>query len=114
MFSNLLNLLIKEMITNDAYRSDYENITASLLFKPVDYNTAIKVLDTVSSFSYMATLRCDLIVEHNTHLPSKPNEMKRARLILAIVVRSSILPSFLTNLSVEIVIICSHKAVVLL
>ena len=42
-----MNLLIKEMITNDAYRSDYENITASLLFKPVDYNTAIKVLDTV-------------------------------------------------------------------
>lgn len=42
-----MNLLIKEMITNDAYRSDYENITASLLFKPVDYNTAIKVLNTV-------------------------------------------------------------------
>ena len=42
-----MNLLIKEIITNDAYRLDYENITASLLFKPVDYNTAIKVLDTV-------------------------------------------------------------------
>lgn len=42
-----MNLLIKEIIANDAYRSDYENITASLLFKPVDYNTAIKVLDTV-------------------------------------------------------------------
>lgn len=42
-----MNLLIKEMITNDAYRSDYENITASLLFRPVDYNTAIKVLNTV-------------------------------------------------------------------
>ena len=42
-----MNLLIKEIITNDAYRPDYENITASLLFKPVDYNTAIKVLDKV-------------------------------------------------------------------
>ena len=42
-----MNLLIKEIITNDAYRSDYENITTSLLFKPVDYNTAIKVLDKV-------------------------------------------------------------------
>lgn len=42
-----MNLLIKEIITNDAYRSDYENITASLLFKPVDYNVAIEVLDTV-------------------------------------------------------------------
>lgn len=42
-----MNLLIKEIITNDTYRSDYENITASLLFKPVHYNTAIKVLDKV-------------------------------------------------------------------
>lgn len=42
-----MNLLIKEIITNNVYRFDYENITASLLFKPVDYNTAIKVLDAV-------------------------------------------------------------------
>lgn len=42
-----MNSLISEIINTDAYRSDYENVTAALLFKPVDYNTAIKSLDKV-------------------------------------------------------------------
>lgn len=42
-----MNSLISEIISTDAYRSDYENVTSALLFKPVDYDTAIKVLDTV-------------------------------------------------------------------
>lgn len=42
-----MNLLISKIISTDAYRSDYENVTSALLFKPVDYNVAIKVLDTV-------------------------------------------------------------------
>lgn len=42
-----MNSLISKIISTDAYRSDYENVTSALLFKPVDYNVAIKVLDTV-------------------------------------------------------------------
>ena len=42
-----MNSLISEIISTDAYRSDYENVTSSLLFKPVDYNTAVTVLDKV-------------------------------------------------------------------
>lgn len=42
-----MNSLISEMISAEAYRHDYENITSALLFKPVDYNTAVKVLDEV-------------------------------------------------------------------
>lgn len=42
-----MNLLINEIISTDAYRSDYENVTAALLFKPVDYDIAVKVLDKV-------------------------------------------------------------------
>lgn len=42
-----MNLLISEIIDKKAYLSDYDNITSSLLFKPVDYDTAIRVLDIV-------------------------------------------------------------------
>lgn len=42
-----MNSLISEIISTDAYRSDYENVTSALLFKTVDYDTAIKVLDKV-------------------------------------------------------------------
>jgi len=42
-----MNSLISEISSSDAYRSDYENLTAALLFKPVNYDTAVKVLDTV-------------------------------------------------------------------
>ena len=42
-----MNSLISKIISTDAYRSDYENVTSALLFKTVDYDTAIKVLDKV-------------------------------------------------------------------
>lgn len=42
-----INLLIKEITDKEAYRSDYENITSALLFKAVDYDTAITVLNEV-------------------------------------------------------------------
>ena len=42
-----MNSLISEISSSDAYRSDYENLTAALLFKPVNYDTAVKVLDKV-------------------------------------------------------------------
>ena len=42
-----MNSLISKIISTDAYRSDYENVTSSLLFNPVDYDVAIKVLDKV-------------------------------------------------------------------
>lgn len=42
-----MNSLIKEIISSEAYRTDYENITSTLLFKPLDYETAITVLDKV-------------------------------------------------------------------
>ena len=38
---------LKEIISSEAYRTDYENITSALLFKPLDYETAITVLDKV-------------------------------------------------------------------
>ena len=42
-----MNSLIKEIISSEAYRTDYENITSTILFKPLDYETAITVLDKV-------------------------------------------------------------------
>lgn len=42
-----MNSLISEMISTEAYRHDYENITSALLFKPIDYNTAVQVLEEV-------------------------------------------------------------------
>ena len=42
-----MNSLISEMIATEAYRYDYENITSALLFKPVDYNSAVQVLKEV-------------------------------------------------------------------
>ncbi len=42
-----MNSLIREIISTEAYRYDYENITSALLFKPVDYNTAVQVLEEV-------------------------------------------------------------------
>ncbi len=42
-----MNSLISEMISTEAYRYDYENITSALLFKPVDYSTAVQVLEEV-------------------------------------------------------------------
>ncbi len=35
-----MNSLISEMISTNAYPSDYENITSALLFKPVDFATS--------------------------------------------------------------------------
>lgn len=42
-----INSLISEMISTEAYRHDYENITSALLFKPVDYDKAVHVLEEV-------------------------------------------------------------------
>lgn len=42
-----MNSLIKEIVKTDAYREDYEKITSALLFRPLEYDEAIKVLDVV-------------------------------------------------------------------
>lgn len=42
-----MNLLIGEIINTEAYRHDYKNTTSALLFKSVDYNTSIGVLEEV-------------------------------------------------------------------
>lgn len=39
--------LLQEIIDKDAYRRDYEDITASLLFEKVDYKTAIAALQSI-------------------------------------------------------------------
>ncbi|MGM9552037.1 MAG: nucleotidyl transferase AbiEii/AbiGii toxin family protein [Clostridia bacterium] len=42
-----MNLLIKEIVKTEAYREDYEKTTSALLFKPLKYEDAIKVLSVV-------------------------------------------------------------------
>lgn len=42
-----MNVLIKEIVKTEAYREDYEKITSALLFKPLKYEDAIKVLSVV-------------------------------------------------------------------
>lgn len=42
-----MNLLIKEIVKTNAYREDYEKITSALLFRQIEYDEAIKVLDVV-------------------------------------------------------------------
>ena len=44
---NFKNTLL-EIITKQVYRADYENITESLLFEPISYDTAIEVLMKIS------------------------------------------------------------------
>ena len=42
-----MNLLLKEIVDNRTYKEDYDSITLSLLFKPVEYDKAITVIDKV-------------------------------------------------------------------
>lgn len=42
-----MNSLLQEIIDKDVYKSDYESITALLLFEEVKYHTAIKALQTI-------------------------------------------------------------------
>jgi predicted nucleotidyltransferase component of viral defense system len=42
-----MNFLINRIVKTEAYREDYEKITSALLFKPLEYDAAIKVLDIV-------------------------------------------------------------------
>ena len=42
-----MNFLLKEILENKSYKEDYENITLALLFKPVEYEEAISVIDKV-------------------------------------------------------------------
>ena len=39
--------LLREIIDKKVYKEDYEGITSALLFEPVEYDTAIKALETV-------------------------------------------------------------------
>jgi len=40
-------LLLSDIIEKEVYRSDYEEITESLLFESVSYDTAIKALKQI-------------------------------------------------------------------
>ena len=42
-----MNALLQEIIDNDVYKKDYENITAKLLFEEVSYNDVIKRLQEI-------------------------------------------------------------------
>lgn len=42
-----MNLLLREIVGNETYKEDYENVTLALLFKPVEYEEAISVIHTV-------------------------------------------------------------------
>lgn len=42
-----INLLLQEIIDKDVYKSDYDSITASLLFEKIEYHTAVKALQTI-------------------------------------------------------------------
>ncbi|MBR3932442.1 MAG: nucleotidyl transferase AbiEii/AbiGii toxin family protein [Clostridia bacterium] len=42
-----INLLLSEIVENKLYKEDYENVTLSLLFKSVEYEEAITVIDKV-------------------------------------------------------------------
>ena len=46
-----MNSLLREIIANDAYKQDYENITLKLLFEPVLYETAIKTLQKIVDYN---------------------------------------------------------------
>ena len=39
--------LLWEIIDKKVYKEDYDSITSALLFEPVEYDTAIKALETV-------------------------------------------------------------------
>ena len=41
--------VLAQIISNEFYKEDYENLTELLLYENVDYETAIKVLDVVIS-----------------------------------------------------------------
>lgn len=45
--NNDMNELIKEIIDTNAYQKDYENITSSLLFKPIRYDVVINALNEI-------------------------------------------------------------------
>ena len=42
-----MNKLLDEIILKDAYKTDYEDVTESLLFEQVDYSKAIEALKTI-------------------------------------------------------------------
>ncbi len=42
-----MNALLGEIIKNEVYKEDFENITSSLLFKPMMYDEIVKVLEIV-------------------------------------------------------------------
>lgn len=42
-----IKLLLREIVDNQIYKEDYNNITSALLFEPVDYDTSIKALQSV-------------------------------------------------------------------
>lgn len=42
-----IKALLNEIITNDVYKADYESITSSLLFTPVDYSIAITAVSQI-------------------------------------------------------------------
>ena len=46
-----MNSLLREIIANDAYKQDYENVTLKLLFEPVLYETAIKTLQKIVDYN---------------------------------------------------------------
>ena len=43
----LVTMFLKEIVDNRTYKEDYDSITLSLLFKPVEYDKAITVIDKV-------------------------------------------------------------------
>lgn len=42
-----INKLLQEIIDNEAYKKDYQDITEKIVFDNIDYSTAIKALQTV-------------------------------------------------------------------
>ncbi len=42
-----MNKLLQEIIDNEAYKKDYQDITEKIVFDNIDYSTAIKALQTV-------------------------------------------------------------------
>ena len=49
-----INRILTDIIENEVYRSDYENVTKSLLFSPVTYESAILSLWDIISSQYFA------------------------------------------------------------
>ena len=45
-----MNALLQEIVDNEVYKKDYQDITEKILFDKVDYSTAIKGLRKVIEF----------------------------------------------------------------